>query len=126
MTAPLESSDRITVTGIEVFAHHGVLQSERDYGQTFIIDFTVYADLAAAGLADDLGQTLNYAELTDHAVAAVKTDPVDLIETLAERVAAALLEHPLANAVEVTLHKPQAPLEQSFTDVSVTIIRKRP
>lgn len=125
MTVPFEGSDRITVTGIEVFAHHGVLPSERDYGQTFVIDFTVYTDLADAGLSDDLSQTLNYAELTDRAVAAVKTEPVDLIETLAERVAAALLGHPLAKAVEVTLHKPQAPLEQTFSDVSVTIVRQR-
>lgn len=125
MTGPFEGTDRITVTGVEVFAHHGVLQSERDYGQTFIIDFTVSTDVAAAGHTDDLAHTLNYAELTNQVVAAVKTAPVNLIETLAERVATALLEHPLARAVEVTIHKPEAPLEHPFTDVSVTVVRRR-
>lgn len=125
MTGPFEGTDRIAVTGVQVFAHHGVLQSERDFGQTFIIDFTVSADLAAAGASDDLTQTLDYAQLTNQAVAAIKTDPVDLIETLAERVAAALLEHPLARAVEVTIHKPEAPIEHPFSDVSVTVVRHR-
>lgn len=125
MTTPLEGSDRITVTGVEVFAHHGVLQSERDFGQTFVIDFTVSADVSRAGASDDLTHTIDYSELTNRAVAAVKTEPVDLIEALAERVAATLLEHPLARAVEVTVHKPEAPLEHPFTDVSVTIVRRR-
>lgn len=125
MTESCASSDQITVTGLEVFAHHGVLQSERDYGQTFVIDFTVFADLAEAAATDDLTKTLDYAELANLVVARTSTEPVDLIETLAERIAETLLEHPLANAVEVTVHKPQAPLEHVFSDVSVTIVRQR-
>jgi dihydroneopterin aldolase len=119
------TADRITLAGIEVFAHHGVHQFERDYGQKFVIDVTVALSLAAAGTTDDLSKTLNYGELARQVEVIVKTDPADLIETVAERISAAVLEHPLATAVEVTVHKPQAPLTMKFTDVSVTIVRSR-
>lgn len=124
MTSPFDG-DRITLRGIEVFAHHGVLQHERDFGQLFRIDLTVAADLQVAGENDDLTRTLDYAELTQRVEAVVKTAPVDLIETLAERISAAVLEHPLATAVEVTVHKPQAPLPVAFDDVAVTVVRYR-
>lgn len=118
-------ADRISLTGIEVFAHHGVHQFERDYGQKFVIDVTVALNLAEAGTNDDLTKTLNYGELARQVQDIVKSDPADLIETVAERISVAVLEHPRADAVEVTVHKPQAPLTMKFSDVSVTIVRTR-
>ena len=58
-------------------------------------------------------------------VAAVERDPVDLIETVAERVAAVALAHPAVEEVEVTVHKPEAPIGVPFADVAVTIVRGR-
>jgi len=121
----LFGSDRITLSGIEVFAHHGVHQFERDYGQKFLIDVTVALDLGPAGASDNVAETLHYGDLARQIEAIVKTDPADLIETVAQRISEAVLEHPLAEAVEVTVHKPQAPLTMKFSDVAVTIVRSR-
>jgi 7,8-dihydroneopterin aldolase/epimerase/oxygenase len=117
--------DRITLTGVRVHANHGVFDFEREAGQEFVIDVSVAVDLAAAASGDDLGRTVHYGELAEAVVAAVSRDPVDLIETVAERVADVALTFPAALEVEVTVHKPQAPISVPFTDVAVTIVRGR-
>lgn len=117
--------DRITLTGVRVRAHHGVYDFEREQGQEFVIDVSVAVDLSAAASGDDLGATVHYGELAEAVVAAVERDPVDLIETVAERVAAVALAHPAVDEVEVTVHKPEAPISVPFTDVAVTIVRGR-
>ena len=117
--------DRITLTGVRVRAHHGVFDFEREQGQEFVIDVSVAVDLSAAASVDDLGRTVHYGELAEAVVAAVEGDPVDLIETVAERVAAVALAHPAVEEVEVTVHKPEAPIRVPFADVAVTIVRGR-
>ena len=117
--------DRITLTGVRVRAHHGVFEFERVEGQEFVIDVSVAVDLAAAASGDDLGRTVHYGELAEAVVEAVRRDPVDLIETVAERVAAVALAYPAVEEVEVTVHKPEAPIRVPFADVSVTIVRGR-
>lgn len=117
--------DRITLTGVRVRAHHGVFDFEREEGQEFVIDVSVAVDLAAAASGDDLDRTVHYGELAAAVAAAVQRDPVDLIETVAERVAAVALGYPAVEEVEVTVHKPEAPITVPFTDVAVTIVRGR-
>jgi len=117
--------DRITLTGVRVRAHHGVFDFEREQGQEFVIDVAVAVDLAAAASGDDLDSTVHYGELAEAVVAAVERDPVDLIETVAERVAAVALAYPAVEEVEVTVHKPEAPITVPFSDVAVTIVRAR-
>ena len=117
--------DRITLTGVRVRAHHGVFDFEREQGQEFVIDVSVAVDLSAAASGDDLGRTVHYGEFAEAVVAAVERDPVDLIETVAERVAAVALAHPAVEEVEVTVHKPEAPIGVPFADVAVTIVRGR-
>lgn len=117
--------DRITLTGVRVRAHHGVFDFERQEGQEFVIDVSVAVDLSAAASGDDLDRTVNYGELAESVAAAVSRDPVDLIETVAERVAAVALEYAAVEEVEVTVHKPEAPVSVPFTDVAVTIVRGR-
>ena len=119
------TGDRVTLTGLRASAFHGVFEHERRTGQVFIIDVTVQVDLRAAAANDDLGQTIHYGELAEEVVAAVESDPVDLIETVAERIAGVVLAHAAATLVEVTVHKPSAPITVPFTDVSVTIVRGR-
>ena len=118
-------ADRITLTGLRASAFHGVLEHERANGQLFLIDVVVHLSLREAGASDELRATIDYGELSARIVHAVETDPVDLIETVAERVAALVLEYPLADLVEVTVHKPSAPIAVPFGDVSVTIMRGR-
>jgi len=118
-------ADRITLTGLRASGFHGVLEHERANGQLFLIDVVLHLSLREAGASDDLGKTVDYGELASRIVAAVESDPVDLIETVAERVAALALEYPLTSIVEVTVHKPSAPITVPFDDVSVTITRGR-
>lgn len=120
-----KTRDRIRLTGVRVRAHHGVFDFEREAGQEFVIDVAVAVDLAAAASGDDLGRTVHYGELAEAISAAVERDPVDLIETVAERVAAVALAYPAVEEVEVTVHKPQAPIAVPFADVAVTIVRGR-
>lgn len=119
------TDDHLTLTGLRAFGHHGVFDHERESGQEFILDVTVWLDFRAAASSDDLERTVHYGVLAEQIVAAVERDPVDLIETLAERVAALVLEHRAANSVRVTVHKPSAPITVPFADVSVTITRGR-
>lgn len=116
-------TDSITLTGLRAFAHHGVFDFEREAGQEFVIDVTVSLDLRPAAGGDELGATMHYGELAEAVVAAVERDPVDLIETVAERIADVVLANDRAEAVRVTVHKPGAPITVPFADVAVTIER---
>ena len=116
-------NDEIRLRGLRAFGHHGVFEDERVNGQEFIIDVDVR--LALAGLGDDISQTIHYGELAVAIVQAVESDPVDLIETVAERVAAIVLGFG-AVSTRVEVHKPSAPITVPFDDVSVVIERARP
>lgn len=120
---PAEAPDLITLTGLEVFAHHGVFEFEREQGQTFVVDAEVRLDLRPAAQGDALAETVHYGELAEAIDAAVRRDPVDLIETVAERVASVALGFPAVRSARVTVHKPDAPIELEFRDVSVTVER---
>jgi len=122
---PVLNEDRITLSGLRVHANHGVFDFERENGQEFIVDVVAWLDLSAASSADDLARTVHYGELAEEVAAAVATSPVDLIETVAERVASVVLAHEAVTRTEVTIHKPQAPISVPFGDVSVTIVRRR-
>lgn len=117
--------DRITVSGIEVFAHHGVLPHERELGQRFVIDLVLELDLAPAAASDDVADTVHYGELAADVAALVAADPVDLIESVAERVARRCLADERVVATEVTVHKPSAPLPVVAGEVAVTVRRER-
>ncbi|WP_309709011.1 dihydroneopterin aldolase [Pseudolysinimonas sp.] len=117
--------DEIRLTGLRATAYHGVFEHERRDGQLFVLDVTVRLPLAPASATDDLDRTVHYGELAEQVVAAVESDPVDLIETVAERVAGVALSFPAVREVVVTVHKPNAPISVPFDDVSVTIVRSR-
>lgn len=117
--------DEIALTGLRAIGYHGVFPEERVEGQLFIVDVVLHLSLVAAAAGDDLASTVHYGELANRVVKAVETDPVDLIETVAERVAQIALSYPVVEEVAVTVHKPSAPIEVPFSDVSVTIRRAR-
>ena len=116
--------DEIRLTGLRATGHHGVFEHERENGQVFVIDVTVRLPLSPAAAADELDRTVHYGVLAEAVVAAVERDPVDLIETVAERVADVALSFDAVHEVEVTVHKPDAPITVPFADVSVTITRR--
>jgi dihydroneopterin aldolase len=119
------SADRITLTGLRVRGRHGVFEHEKRDGQDFLVDITAWLDLSRAASTDDLTDTLHYGELAERTAAIVGGPPRDLIEAVAGEVADDVLSDVRVRAVEVTLHKPSAPIPLTFADVSVTIRRER-
>ena len=117
--------DRIILTGITGYGHHGVFPEERQQGQPFVVDLSCELDLAAAGSDDDLDRTVDYGSLAQAVVADVERDPLNLIEALAERIARTCLEFTAVQRVEVTVHKPQAPMPVPVADVAVSLTRSR-
>jgi len=115
--------DRVELRGIRATANHGVLVHERENPQEFLADVAIYLDTQPAAKDDALAATVNYAAVAQAVVRVLTSDPVNLIETLAEKVAAEVLDFPTVTAVEVVLHKPGAPLAVPTDDVSVSIRR---
>ena len=117
--------DRIAIRGLRAQGHHGVYAFERERGQIFTVDAVLELDTAPAAAGDDLALTVNYAELAQRLYTALSTEPVDLLETLAQRLADVCLAYEGVDAVEITVHKPEADLGVPFDDVTVTIRRER-
>ncbi|MFE6778175.1 dihydroneopterin aldolase [Streptomyces sp. NPDC057702] len=117
--------DRVALRGLRARGHHGVFPEEREKGQTFVVDLVLGLDTRPAAADDDLTKTVHYGVVAEQVVAEVAGEPVDLIETLAERIAQRCLEHAVVREVEVVVHKPQAPITVPFDDVTITITRSR-
>ena len=117
--------DRICIAGLRVRGNHGVFDHERINGQDFVIDAVLWLDTAPAAATDDLSLTADYGGVASRLAAIVAGPPVALIETLAERLADACLADPVVGEAEITVHKPQAPVDLELADISVTIRRSR-
>ncbi|GAA3756331.1 dihydroneopterin aldolase [Salinactinospora qingdaonensis] len=118
--------DRIALHGLRGYGFHGVFDHERQEGQEFVVDVVLSFDTRAAARTDDVRRTVDYGILSDQLIAVIEGARVDLIETLADRIATVCLDDPFVREVEVTVHKPQAPIPHPFDDVTVTIQRRRP
>jgi dihydroneopterin aldolase len=118
-------SDTISLHGLRVRGFHGVLPEERTVGQLFVADVTLDVDTAAAAAADDLDLTVDYSTLAHQLAEVIGGEPVALIETLAQRLADVCLGFAVVDAVEVTVHKPDAPVGLPVSDVLVRIRRER-
>ena len=116
-------TDLITLTGLRVRGHHGVLAQERRDGQDFLIDAELSVSVREAAATDDLALTVDYGVLATRLAEVVAGEPVDLIETLASRLADVCLSDPRVTSVRLTVHKPSAPIPLPFGDVSVTVVR---
>ncbi|GAA2373909.1 dihydroneopterin aldolase [Nonomuraea africana] len=119
------TADRITLKGLRFRGRHGVLPAERELGQEFVIDITLFLDTRPAAESDEVTRTVHYGELALELAKVAEGEPVNLIETLAERLADVSLARELVQAAEVTVHKPAAPIPLAFDDVAVTILRSR-
>ena len=117
-------TDELAVLGIECYGHHGVFDFEKREGQVFVIDLVLGIDTAPAAASDDLRDTVDYGSLVASVKAAVEKDPVDLIETLAQRIADVCLLGDRVEWARVTVHKPNAPIDATFSDVALTITRR--
>ena len=117
--------DQIRLTGVRAVGKHGVLDFEHERAQTFVVDATLFLDLAPAGHSDDLHDTVDYGAIAKGIVAIIEGEHVDLIEKLADRIASMILEYPAVAQTQVTVHKPSAPIVVPFDDVSVTVERSR-
>jgi dihydroneopterin aldolase len=117
--------DRIELTGLRVRGHHGVFDFERRDGQDFVVDVVLEVSTAAAADSDDLADTVDYGDLAQRLAAVISGAPVNLLETLAGRLADVCLGLAGAQAATVTVHKPAAPIPVPFADVAITIRRDK-
>jgi dihydroneopterin aldolase len=117
--------DRITLSGVTAVGHHGVFDFERREGQPFVVDAVLYLDFAKAAESDDVRDTAHYGEVAQRITEWIAGEPLNLIEALAVRIAEGLLAEFQLQAVDITVHKPQAPIEVPFGDVSVSVHRAR-
>lgn len=122
---PGPGRDIIEIHGIRALGHHGVLEVERRAGQPFIADVILAVDTQRAADSDDLADTVDYSQVAQAVYAELAGEPVDLIETLAQRITARCLSFPGVQAVELALHKPEAPVGVPVTDVVLRIHRSR-
>lgn len=118
-------TDRIELRGLTVRGNHGVFDHERRDGQDFVIDITVWIDLAQAAASDDLDDTYDYGVLAQRAADIVAGPPRNLIETVSAEIAEAVMADARVHAVEVVVHKPKAPIPLAFSDVAVVARRSR-
>lgn len=117
--------DHVALRGLKARGHHGVFAREREEGQTFVVDLDMGLDTRPAADGDDLAKTVHYGIVAEDVVGIVAGEPVELIETLAQRIADACLRHEAVREVEVVVHKPEAPITVPFEDVTITIKRSR-
>lgn len=119
-------SDQIILTGIHGFGYHGLFEAERLNGQDFYVDLTLQLDLTLAAQSDSINDTVNYAEITELTHHEITTNPVNLIEKLAYRIAERILKsHSKIDSVTVTVHKPHAPVGIKVQDISVVVKKSR-
>lgn len=116
-------TDTIAVMGIRARGRHGVLDFEREMGQTFVVDVEMAVDIAQAGRSDDLAHTVDYGAVATEVAAIITGPPFQLIEALAESIAQQVKAFPGVDQVTVTVHKPYAPVTEVFEDVIVRITR---
>lgn len=121
------SEDRIFLRDMVFHGRHGTLEAEQELGQPFVVSVELRLDLRPAGTSDDLTKTVDYSEVHRMAREVVEGPPVQLVETLAERIAAgALDEHPAVEAVKVKVTKPHVRLGDTvLAGSAVEILRHR-
>jgi dihydroneopterin aldolase len=124
MSGPALPPDAIEIRGIRGFGRHGVFAHERADGQEFTVDVRLELDTRPAAASDLLADTVDYGKLAEQVHAAIENDPVDLIETLAQRIAELCLADRRVSGTAVTIHKPAAPISVPFDDVVLTVQRK--
>jgi dihydroneopterin aldolase len=117
--------DQVALRGLRVRGRHGVLAAEKSLGQWFTVDVVLHLDTRPAAADDDLSRTVDYGTLAEQVAAVVAGAPLDLIETLAQRVADVALDAAAVTAVDVAVHKPEAPVTVPFDDVVVSVRRWR-
>jgi dihydroneopterin aldolase len=123
MSGPVLPLDVIEIRGIRGFGRHGVFDHERADGQEFTVDVRLELDTRAAAASDRLADTVDYGAVAEKVHAAIENDPVDLIETLAQRIAELCLADRRVSSAAVTIHKPSAPITVPFDDVVLTVHR---
>ena len=121
-------TQKIEIRGLRIFGHHGVMEHERQNGQYFIVDAKIWIDSERAAATDDISNTVSYAEIAQLISKNVGQNPVNLLETLSQRLADEVLfaASPWAKQVKITVSKPDAPIDLFFDTVAVTASAKKP
>jgi dihydroneopterin aldolase len=119
------TTDRVVLRGIKAHGRHGWFDHERRDGQMFVVDVVLHLDTRPAAASDDLADTVDYGVVGARVAEVVSGEPVRLMETLAQQIADVCLSDPRVERVEVTVHKPEAPLTVGFDDIEIHLVRDR-
>jgi dihydroneopterin aldolase len=119
------SADKIIISGISFYGHHGVSEEEQILGQRFLVDVELTVDLRPAGVSDDLTQTVDYADVVKRVAAIGRTRRFRLLEALAEATATDLLELKNVQEVRIRVVKCAPPLPDVVGSAAVEIVRRR-
>lgn len=125
MSEWMQGLDTIRIQGVRGYGFHGVLAAERELGQEFIVDVVIGVKTHRAAATDELGDTVDYGDIAMRVHGHITGEPIALIETLAVRIADDILGDLAVQQVQVTVHKPQAPVPVPFDDISVQVLRRR-
>lgn len=118
--------DKIIIKGLKIYAFHGVNKEEKDQGQNFIVDAVLYVDLSKAGNTDKVSDTVSYAKVTKTIVKTVNEKSYDLLEKVATRIIQQIFDEFLSvKKVDVTIKKPEAPINADFDYMAVNICKDR-
>lgn len=118
--------DRLALKGMAFYGYHGVLPEEKRLGQRFLVDVTAYLDLRPAATSDSLQEAVDYTTIYHLVQVLVEGHRFNLIETLADRIAAAVLHgFPQVEQVTATVSKPEAPIPGVLSGVAVEVTRRR-
>ena len=118
--------DKIIIKGLKIYAFHGVNKEEKDQGQNFIIDAVLYVDLSKAGNTDKVSDTVSYAKVTKTIIKTVNEKSYDLLEKMATRIIQQIFDEFLSvKKVDVTVKKPEAPINADFDYMAVNICKDR-
>ncbi len=116
--------DRIRISGLKIFAHHGVYEEEKVRGQTFDINAVLYMNMEKAGKSDELSDAVDYGAVCLFIDSYMRENHFNLLEALAEHMARALLlQYPEIEKIDLEIEKPDAPIPLRFETVSVRIVR---
>jgi len=118
--------DKIILEGMSFYGYHGVDSAEREMGQRFEVDVEAYCDLAGPSRSGKLQDTIDYVELFSAVKSVVEGPPHTLLETLAETLAASILDGFAVTAVRIRVRKPNVPIPNaSIRSAGVELYRNR-
>ncbi len=113
----------VEIAGLSIYTHHGVGEAEREVGQRLVFDISLELPDCGATLSDELGDTVDYADVCQQVAYMAAERSYSTLERLGTAIADGLLERYDAEIVSVRAAKPEPPIPLPVDEVAVTVVR---